>query len=469
MRHAREYNSATQWDDGRPHLARTDEPRSWVTGDSMKIVIFGLGYVGLTAAACLTQRGHCVMGVDVNERKVSQVNAGVSPVSEPGLERMLAEAVATGRLQARQDAGDSLSDYDVAIVCVGTPSMPDGSHNLSFIAEVSRQIAAAVGQTRQDTLTVVYRSTIRPGTMEQLILPLFRAALGQRMQLVELVYNPEFMRESVAVNDFFSPPKVVVGTVDGRPSPRMQALNAGIDAPIFNTRYREAEITKFVDNSFHALKVAFANEIGRICVDLGIDPIQVHQIFTADTKLNISAQYLQPGGAFGGSCLPKDVRALQNLSSDIGANSHVIDALLRSNDAHKRFLFDLCVEQLAPGSRVLMLGLAFKADSDDLRESPNLDLARRILQAGHRLSIYDPSLDPTKLVGQNLGYAYANLPELTDLLIDRDQLEASTFDCVIDNGGFSDKLRLGQARVVDVSKLSTRGPAPRPTLAAVSG
>jgi GDP-mannose 6-dehydrogenase len=246
-------------------------------------------------------------------------------------------------------------------------------------------------------------------------------------------------------------------------------LNEGIEAPVFCTRYREAEITKFIDNSFHALKVTFANEIGRVCVALGIDTQQVHEIFTSDTKLNISAHYLRPGGPFGGSCLPKDVRALQHLSADVGADTHVIDALLSSNEAHKQFLFETCVAGLRPGSRVLMLGLAFKSDSDDLRESPKVDLARQLLRAGYRLSIFDPALDPAKLVGHNLGYAYAKLPELGELLIDRAVLEARAYDRVIDTNGTSGTLRLHGAPVVDAHALgSLEQVSRRPRLAAVS-
>lgn len=419
----------------------------------MKILVYGMGYVGLTAAACLAKTGNTILGVDVSDTKVAQVNAAACPIREPGLEPLLKAAVDGGRLSARQDSGESLAGYDMAIVCVGTPSMPDGSLNLGHIAEVSRQIASAVDRGRTEPLTVVYRSTIRPGTMETLIQPIFQAVLAEAIGSVELVYNPEFLRESFAIKDFFAPPRIVVGTKDGAPSAKLEKLNEGIDAPTFHTRYREAEMTKFVDNSFHALKVAFANEIARICLQLGVSPALAHSIFVADTKLNISPQYLRPGGAFGGSCLPKDVRALQQISADIGANTHVIDAVMRSNDAHKQFLFLHCAQGLVPPANVLMLGLAFKAGSDDLRESPNMDLARKFLQNGHRLAIYDPALDPTKLMGQNLGYAYANLPELGSLLVDKEAAEQQHYDCVIDTNGWSRELTLNAARIVNISSL----------------
>lgn len=419
----------------------------------MKVAIFGLGYVGLTAAACIAKQGHTVVGVDVNSEKVAGVNAGHSPITEPGLEDLLKDAIAGGRLKAATSIGEEINDCDVAIVCVGTPSAADGSHNMSYIAEVSRQIAAAVNRPGRDPLTVVYRSTIRPGTIEELIRPVFQNILGDRISQIELVYNPEFLRESVAIKDFFNPPKIVIGTADGEPCEKMDRLNEGLDAPVFYTRYREAEITKFVDNTFHAVKVSFANEIGRVCAALGVSATKVHEIFISDTKLNISPYYTRPGGAFGGSCLPKDVKALQFIATDVGANAYLVESLIRSNDAHKLFLYDLCTRSLSPGARVLMLGLAFKAESDDLRDSPNLDLARRLLQGGYELSIYDPYLEPSKLVGQNLGYAFTHLSNLSSLLIDKAAAEAGGFDIVIDTRDAAEGLTLS-APVVNINRLA---------------
>jgi GDP-mannose 6-dehydrogenase len=419
----------------------------------MRIAVFGLGYVGLTAAGCLTKDGHSVLGVDVSEQKVQQINQGISPIAEPGLQELLRDALDRGALECVRDARGRLDDCDMAIVCVGTPSGSDGSHNMTFIAEVSRQIAMAISGDRAEPLTVVYRSTVRPGTIEELVYPIFKFALGNRIHQVELVYNPEFLRESVAIRDYFEPPKIVVGTADGRPCRRIDELNRNIKAPVFYTQYREAEFTKFVDNTFHALKVSFANEIGRICVQLGISAKKVHEIFVSDTKLNISPYYLRPGGPFGGSCLPKDVRALQYIASDVGANTHVVDSLIRSNEAHKHFIFEYCVKNVPKGSRVLMIGLAFKSDSDDLRESPNVDLARKLLQGGYKLSVYDPYLDPKKLIGQNLGYIYSQLPSLGDLLVSRDIAEGAQFDLVIDTNGTTKRLALQSQRVVDVNAL----------------
>jgi GDP-mannose 6-dehydrogenase len=294
---------------------------------------------------------------------------------------------------------------------------------------------------------------MRPGTMDELIAPTFELALNGRVSRVELIYNPEFLRESVAIDDFCNPPKVVIGARGGARSEPLDVLNEKIRAPVFYTEYKEAELTKFVDNTFHAVKVAFANEIGRICNRLGICAQTTYEIFVSDTKLNISPHYFRPGGAFGGSCLPKDVRALQQIAADLGANALLVDSLIRSNEAHKHFLFERCVQRLEAGARVLMLGLAFKTDSDDLRESPNIDLARKLLQTGFDLSIYDPHVEPAKLIGQNLGYAFSNLPTWRKLLVSKAAAEAGAYDLVVDTKGWARKMTLASARVLDLSQM----------------
>lgn len=420
----------------------------------MKIAVFGLGYVGCTTAACLASRGHSIVGIDVSESKAADFNAGISPIFEPGLSELLGKAHEDGLLRGSTIVDGLLDDADIAIVCVGTPSASDGSHNMSHIAEVSRQIATVARRDRGKRLTVAFRSTIRPGTMDELISPIFRAVLGDNFgDLIELVYNPEFLRESSAIADFFNPPKIVIGTSDGTPSRTMELMHEGIQAATFHVGFREAELTKFVDNSWHAVKIAFANEIGRICQQLDISARQVHEIFISDTKLNLSAYYTRPGGAFGGSCLPKDVRALQHIATDVGANTHLIDALLRTNEAHKHFQFNQIASNLKPGAKVLLVGLAFKANTDDLRESPNVDLARRLIQAGYDVSIYDSGLDASKLVGQNLGYAYSQLPKIGQLLIDKDEAEAGDYDLVVAANGLQRGLTLRSSNVIDVSTI----------------
>ncbi|PEQ10481.1 GDP-mannose dehydrogenase [Novosphingobium sp. PC22D] len=421
----------------------------------MKILIFGLGYVGCTAAGCIARQGHKVVGIDVSAGKVDSLNSGRSPVHEPGLAELISSARDKGLLEASTDVADHLDDADIAIVCVGTPSGVDGAHNMSYIAQVTRAIADQLKPGRTKPLTVAYRSTMRPGTCEQMILPIFQSKLGgDWSSTVELVYNPEFLREATAIDDYFHPPKIVVGTLSGAPSTNMEALHEGIDAPIFHVGIREAEITKFVDNTWHAVKVAFANEIGRVCENLEISARQVHEIFVSDTKLNISAYYTRPGGPFGGSCLPKDVRALQYIAADSGSNTHLVDSLLRSNEAHKHHQFRRVTQGLEPGARVLLVGLAFKADTDDLRESPAVDMARKLLDAGYDLDVYDPTLRPENLVGQNLGYAYAYLPTIGSILVDKARAEAGGYAVAVATNRMIRELDLSQTTVIDVSTIA---------------
>jgi len=419
----------------------------------VKIAILGLGYVGTTAAACLASQGHDVIGIDPSSTKVNAILAGRSPVPEPGLTEMIAVAHARGLITASTTLVPEVAECELAIVCVGTPSAVDGSHNMTYIAEVSRQLAELVKTYPNGGLTVAYRSTIRPGTMEELIQPIIDSVLGDEASRIELVYNPEFLRESSAVKDYFSPPKIVIGTKTGDRCTALDKINDGIDAPVFYVKYRESEITKFVDNTFHAVKTVFANEIGRVCAQLGISASEVHKIFVSDTKLNISPYYLRPGGAFGGSCLPKDVRALQHISRICGGFTHLIDSLIASNEAHKSFLFDHVTRDLAYGAKVLLLGIAFKSDSDDLRESPNIDLARMLITAGYQLSIFDPHVAPQNLMGQNLG-VLSNSPFIRQLLVDRTVVESTDWDLVIDPRSAADEYALNAARTVDINRLS---------------
>jgi len=420
----------------------------------LRIVILGLGYVGCTAAGCIASQGHHVTGVDVSQSKVETLNAGRSPITEPGLEALIAEARGKGLLEASTTIGGSLDEADIAIVCVGTPSGITGAHDMSYVAQVTTQIAAAVSVDRATPLTVAYRSTMRPGTIESLIAPIFAAALGDDWgKAVSLVYNPEFLRESSAIKDYFEPPKIVIGTADGEPNAAMEGLHAGIEATVFHTRYREAEITKFVDNTWHAVKVAFANEVGRVCALQDISAATVHAIFKSDTKLNLSAYYTRPGGAFGGSCLPKDVRALQYISGELGANTPLIDMLMRSNDAHKHFHADRVMKLAPPGSTVLLVGLAFKAETDDLRESPNVDLARKLLEGGYQLSIFDPAIEAERLIGQNLGYAHSNLPSLRKLLVDKATAEATRWDVAIAANRTIKELTVNAGILVDIDAI----------------
>ena len=433
----------------------------------MRISVFGLGYVGLTAAACLVKQGHSVCGIDIDLNKVEAVRRGISPIQEPGIQELLAAGVRKNLLTAETECRGAVARSDTVMICVGTPSTSDGAHNMNHVVNVTREIAATLVADVNRPLTVIYRSTFRPGTTEGLILPILHSALGEkRMKAVELVYNPEFLRESTAIRDYFNPPKIVVGTSEGNASPTMDRLYAGIKAPPFYTHYRESEFIKLIDNTWHAAKVAFANEMGRIAVNLGIDPSTIHELFVSDTKLNISATYLRPGGPFGGSCLPKDVKALQQIALDAGTSTALIGSLIHSNDTHKYFVFEQCTRLAEPGAPILMVGLAFKNGSDDLRDSPNVDLARRILDAGYRLAIYDPNLRPDQLIGQNLGYSAVHLPNLKSLLISREEAEAGNYAVVIDTNGTSAKLNARSRHFVNLHALSQPSGAGRRVTAA---
>lgn len=409
----------------------------------MKVAIFGLGYVGFTAACCIASEGHSVVGVDVSDAKIEDIRKGRSPFEEPGLTELMQGSLDAGTLTVTKSAAEALDAADLAIVCVGTPSGSNGAHDMRYIADVSRQISAGLREIGLRPITISYRSTMRPGSMRTLIAPIYENILGEHWcEQIEFAYNPEFLREAQAIDDYFNPARVVIGTKDGASSKVMEKLHKNIDAPIFRTRYEEAEIIKFVDNSWHATKVAFANEIGRVCAKLNTDASVVHKIFVADTKLNISPYYTRPGGAFGGSCLPKDVRALQYIASDIGANTHLLDSLLRSNEAQKNHTFDNVIERISAGEKVLIVGLAFKADTDDLRESPNVDLARKLLEAGVALKVFDPKLEPSRLRGQNLGYTYSALPTIDQLLISKQEVDATTWDLIVVTNATGEQLDL---------------------------
>jgi GDP-mannose 6-dehydrogenase len=422
----------------------------------MKISIFGLGYVGLTSAACSLKEGHQVVGVDVSNSKVDAINKGDCPIFEPGLAALISEGRYSGNLTASIKIGEHIATDNIAIVCVGTPSLANGSHNMTYIAEVTRQIAEALARvSRKDgPLAIVYRSTIRPGTLEKLVKPIMQRYLKDEDGKYELVYNPEFLRESTAIKDYFSPPKIVIGTEKGKASKAVDELYKNIDAPRFYTKFAEAEMTKFVDNTFHAVKVAFANEIGRIAQKFDVSASKIHEIFISDTKLNISPYYLRPGGAFGGSCLPKDVRALINLSGEGGANTHLIDALMRSNDDHKRFLFNTAVSGQKPNARILLNGIAFKADSDDLRESPLLDMAEMIVREGYVLEIFDPNVKIENLHGANLGYTLSMFPSLEGFVVNDDELVGRHYDLIIDGRGNAHTLNVTAERTFDATKLA---------------
>jgi len=384
----------------------------------MKIVVCGLGYVGTTAGACLVQDGHRVVGVDVNRQKVDQFAAGIAPVSEPRVGDMLAAGRAGGRLGAATAIGNELDDADLAIVCVGTPSTANGSLDLDQIVAVAGEIGRAVRgrAARARPLMVVFRSTMPPGSMDGVVMPaLVEAAGAAPGGHYEVAFNPEFLRESTAVADYYAPAKIVVGERAAGAARRLYGLYDGIKAPLFEMPFAAAELVKLTDNAFHALKVAFGNEIGRLALALGVAPDPVADAFLADTKLNISPAYLRPGGPFGGSCLPKDVRALQYRAKEVDLEMPVINSILGSNRMQVQHAIDDVLE--TGRKRVGLLGFSFKAGTDDLRESPLVILAEALLGKGLHLRIYDRNVSLARLIGANKEYIEEQIPHLSSLLV----------------------------------------------------
>ncbi|MGE3139696.1 MAG: nucleotide sugar dehydrogenase [Thermoleophilia bacterium] len=381
----------------------------------MRIAIFGLGYVGMVSAACFADRGHTVVGVDVSADKVDLVSAGKATIYEEAIGELVATTVADGRLTATTDAAEAVAGTDLALVCVGTPSAPGGGLSTRFLEGVARDIGAALPTDRR--YTVVIRSTMIPGTCEERIIPALEEASGRKAGVdFGVCVNPEFLREGTSVRDFHDPPKTVIGQYDEASGDLVAQLYEGLPGPVFRVPIRVAEMTKYVDNSFHALKVGFANEIGAVCKSLDIDSHAVMEIFKSDTKLNIAPTYLTPGMSFGGSCLPKDVRAIVHHSRHSDVPVPILQSILPSNEEHLRRAYELVVQ--SGRRRVGMFGLSFKSGTDDLRESPMAELAERLVGRGFDLRIHDAGVATSQLLGANRAYIDLHIPHLSRLLAD---------------------------------------------------
>lgn len=398
----------------------------------LKLALMGMGYVGATTAACLLKDGHEVLGIDINPGKVADIAAGKSPVVEPGVEELLTAGVKAGRLKADSTISPYIDELDLVIICVGTPSRADGKLNMTHLLEVTRQLGKEVKARApgKDPLLFVFRSTMPPGTIDKLVLPTLLQAVGEGPgRLYEVAFNPEFLRESTAVNDYYSPPKIIIGERQPGITKKLLGMYDGIEAPTFEVSFGTAEMAKFVDNSFHALKVSFANEIGRICLSRGIDPQGVADLFLADTKLNISPYYLRPGGPFGGSCLPKDLGAMLSLAREANLAVPVLAGAKESNSTHLAWIFQNIKQKAPPPGPVLLLGLSFKSGTDDLRNSPLLDLSELLLDAGYDLRVHDPDLDPERLTGVNFALSI----EHQDVLLERmtNDVEGAAVGCAL--------------------------------------
>ena len=382
-----------------------------------RISIFGLGYVGSTTAACLAKCGNEIIGVDTNPLKTETLNSGRSPIVEPGVEALVSEAKRGGRLRTTADAHIAVAESDISFISVGTPSQRNGQVNLAYVERVCKEIGSAL-RHKSDFHSIVMRSTVLPGTTESVLTPILESASHKRAGIdFAICFNPEFLREGSAVKDFFEPPVTVLGASDLTQLTPVRELYSWVQGQIIETSTAAAEMVKYVSNAYHALKVAFANEIGTLCSQMGIDAQEVTQAFTADTKLSVSSAYLKPGLAFGGSCLPKDLRALNLRGRDLDLRLPLLDSILPSNLEH---IERAVTRVLSAGCRRIgLVGLSFKAGTDDLRESPMVLIAKRLIGEGCQLKIWDNDVSEGRLIGSNRQFIHESIPHIGALLTSR--------------------------------------------------
>ena len=423
----------------------------------MKISIFGLGYVGAVSAGCLASDGHEVVGVDPNQTKVDLINKGVTPIIEKDIGEMVAKTVAEGRLRATRDVREAVMASEISLICVGTPSQLNGNLDLSYVRRVCEEIGAALKE-KPDFHVVVARSTMLPGSMRNVVIPTLEAYSGKQAGVdFGVCNNPEFLREGTAVYDYYNPPKTVIGETDARAGDVLVRLYEKMDAPLIRTDVETAEMVKYTDNNWHALKVAFANEIGNLCKALGIDGHKVMEIFCQDTKLNLSPYYMKPGFAFGGSCLPKDVRALTYKGRSLDLDLPVLNAIMPSNQRQVEKGIDMVMSH---GKRkVGFLGFAFKAGTDDLRESPIVDVIETLIGKGYELRLYDKNVNLAALTGANKDYILNHIPHISRLMVERMEEVLDFADVIVIGNGAPEfkavfeHLKPGQV-VVDFVRIS---------------
>jgi GDP-mannose 6-dehydrogenase len=381
----------------------------------MRISVMGLGYVGVVSAGCLAQAGHEVIGVDPEQVKVDLINAGSSPIVEKDIGAIIHKQVAAGRLRATVDTADAVKNSDLVFVCVGTPSLPNGGIDLTFVRRVCEQIGT---ELRNDTAApvVAIRSTMLPGTIRGVVIPTLEAHSGKRAGAdFGVCINPEFLREGTAVHDYHHPPKTVIGELGPASGEVLAKLYADLPSPLIRTDIETAEMVKYADNAWHALKIGFANEIGNLCKGLGVDGHSVMDIFCQDTKLNISSAYLKPGFAFGGSCLPKDLRALLYKAKTLDLSLPILAAILPSNRQQIERGVQAVMEK--GHKKVGILGFSFKAGTDDLRESPIVELTEQLLGKGYDLRIYDRNVSIASIRGANRDYILNHIPHISRLMV----------------------------------------------------
>jgi GDP-mannose 6-dehydrogenase len=398
--------------------------------DWMSVIsLFGLGYVGAVTMACLAEYGNKVIGVDINPTKVQMVNEGRSPVIEAGLGELLKKGVESGCIEATSDASRAVANSDISIVCVGTPSHPNGSLNLNFVSKVCEEIGSVLA-TKDSNHVVIVRSTMLPGSTEDLVITTLEKVSGKQAgKDFGVCFSPEFLREGSSISDFYNPPFTIIGAEDEWVAGIAKDLYSKIHAPVWVVPYKVSEILKYATNAFHALKVAFANEIGNICKQQNIDSHQVMEIFCQDTKLNISPSYLKPGYAFGGSCLPKDLRALISHARHLDLQLPVLEAILPSNHQQIDLAYRMIKE--TGSKRVGVLGFSFKAGTDDLRESPVVELIEQLIGKGYQVRVYDRYVSMANLQGANRAYIEREIPHIASLMADTVEAVVDSSDVVI--------------------------------------
>jgi GDP-mannose 6-dehydrogenase len=388
--------------------------RRRVPVNTKRISIFGLGYVGAVSLACLARDGHQVIGCDIDPIKLDLIRSRKSPILEEGIQELMRDVVDSGRVKVTNDAAQAVNESEVSFICVGTPSAANGSQDLGAILRLAEQIGAAL-KTKRQFHTIVVRSTVQPGTLEEKIEPILEAASGKKSGVdFGLAFQPEFLREGSSIRDYDHPPYTIVGGNCEAAVNAVREIFQHLEARFLVTNIRVAETLKMSCNAFHALKITFANEIGRISQSLGIDSHEVMRLVCADTRLNISPAYMKPGFAFGGSCLPKDLRALAHIARQNDLEIPMLSSLLVSNRAHIDHAVDKILKLGRP--RVGMLGLSFKTGTDDLRESPLVMVAKRLIGEGCELRIFDPEVHLSRLLGANRSYIDAHIPHLGSLL-----------------------------------------------------
>jgi GDP-mannose 6-dehydrogenase len=422
-----------------------------------RIAVFGLGYVGAVSVACFADRGNQVMGVDVNPLKVDMINQGRSPIIESGLNELMKKGAEEGRIQATDNAADAVKNSEITFICVGTPSNSNGSLDLEYVRRVSENIGDAL-KSKDDYHVVVVRSTMLPGSTEEVVIPILEQTSDKKCGVdFGVCFNPEFLREGSSIKDFYNPPYTIIGTTDSKAAEIVEKMYTGIDAPVLTVPFSVAEMIKYANNAFHALKVTFANEIGNICKQQGIDSHQVMDIFCMDRKLNLSPYYLKPGFAFGGSCLPKDLRALLYLSRHKDLNLPVMEAILPSNDHQVELAIDMVKK--TGFKRIGILGFSFKAGTDDLRESPAVELIEQLIGKGYDVKVYDQNVSLANLHGANRVYIEKEIPHIASLMsTSMDELISQSEVVVIGNKDqqFRERIRYinGDQLVIDLVRIS---------------